>query len=99
MILTLCSYYFLYVHSYNGKLLRKLQMDKIIHDMKISPDGKVFVTGDSGGGIVMRDIFSLEVVKCFELPTRVRSVTFSHEGDFLFAGLENGDFYILSLWT
>lgn len=93
-IVTLCGNT-IFIHTVNGKLLTKALTRRKVYDFKINKNGKFVVTGGDGGHVLILESSSLKVTKSFELPAPVRSVAISVDGQFIFAGLETGDLWIV----
>lgn len=92
-IVSLCEEKYLYVHTCNGKLMWKGVFDNPIISMCLSRCGKYIITG--GTDVVVIQLNGLKPFHSFEMPSIVRSLNISPDDNFIFAGLENGEFYIL----
>jgi WD40 repeat protein len=96
-ILALCHGTHLELLSLNGETMASAQNAKRIYDLKVSRDGAVIVTGGESGEIIVRESFSLKIMRTVQLPTIIRSIALSSDDMFIFAGLENGEIFVLPL--
>jgi len=94
-IVTLCSSFYLSVHSMNGKLLGTQESDQKIYDFQSTTDGEFLITGDAAGQVTIMELYSLRILKIFELSSMVRSIGLSKDNRYIFAGLENGELFII----
>jgi WD40 repeat protein len=90
----LCSSFYLYVTTINGKIIANTETKKTTRSMVLTKDGNYIITGEDEQ-LVVRNLYTLEIVKMFELPTIIRSISLSVDEDLLFVGLESGILFLL----
>ncbi|KAF2071920.1 hypothetical protein CYY_006757 [Polysphondylium violaceum] len=101
-VITYCSMSFLYIHSFNGKLLAMVPCDEKLYDIKLTGEvvvkkGGVFGVGDSnqyiitGGakGVKIRSLPDLSIVHSFDSPTTIKSIALVAQEKFLMIGLND----------
>eukprot|EP01132_Coremiostelium_polycephalum_P004925 gene4925-6139_t len=106
-VITYCSNGCLYVHSFNGKLLKMEQCDEKLYDIKLTGEsikkGGVLGVGDSnqflvtGGtkGVKIRTLPDLNIVHSFESPTTIKTIALVAHEKFMMIGLNDDN--VLSL--
>lgn len=92
-IVTFCSSNQLFVHTVNGRLIRSIKTEKKIYDFKLSSDGGYIICG--GDEVTIYETTSLKILTSFEMSCKVRAIGQSNDEYYIFAGLENSEFFIL----
>ena len=73
----------------NGELVKKIKVGNAPHDIAASPDGRLVVTANHGGGnISIIDTTTLRLVNTVTTGSGAHGVAFSPDGDFLFVANE-----------
>ncbi|GAM22037.1 hypothetical protein SAMD00019534_052120 [Acytostelium subglobosum LB1] len=110
-IISYCSMNYLYVHSFNGKLLKMEQCDERLYDLKLTGEsvkkGGVLGVGDSvqflvtGGtrGVKVRSLPDLTIVNSFDSPTTIRTVALVAREKYMMIGLNDGNLVIIPFET
>ncbi|EFA84213.1 BEACH domain-containing protein [Heterostelium album PN500] len=110
-IISYCSMSYLYVHSFNGKLLHIEQCDEKLYDIKLTGEsikkGGVLGVGDdiqylvTGGtrGVKVRSLPDLTVVHSFESPTTIRTIALVAHEKYMMIGLNDGNLVIIPFET
>lgn len=82
----------LYLHSVNGKLLKKLYGVGKLSVLKLSTDGRLLVTAGNNGGITVRTLhlYSLRKIWRWQCPLPVTSLELTPRDEYLLAGLYDG---------
>eukprot|EP01114_Cavostelium_apophysatum_P013271 TRINITY_DN3174_c0_g1_i1.p1 TRINITY_DN3174_c0_g1~~TRINITY_DN3174_c0_g1_i1.p1 ORF type:complete len:1478 (-),score=496.95 TRINITY_DN3174_c0_g1_i1:150-4583(-) len=93
--IVILSHTTLSVFTFNGKLLATTLSKRRICDVKVSKNGKFITAGGEGGQILIMELHSLKILKSFELPNIIRAISYSVDSQFIFAGLENGDLWVV----
>jgi len=82
----------LYLHSLNGKLLKKLYNVGQLAVLKLSQDGRLLVTAGMTGGITVRTLhlYSLKKIWRWQCQIPVTSVEVTPRDEYLLVGLNDG---------
>ncbi|KAN0025804.1 hypothetical protein ACTFIU_000067 [Dictyostelium citrinum] len=106
-IISYCSMSFLYVHSFNGKLLKIQQSDEKIYDAKLTGEsvkkGGVLGVGSStqylvtGGtrGVKVRSLPDLNIVHAFDSPAAIKTIELVAHEKYMLIGLNDGNLVII----